>query len=164
MYSAYDQQSSRSPGSHRNQPQTGTLHRMPSRQFDAYAQAQMPQGGLYSPDDHSRSYEQQPRNYERLNNTIHAGGYGYDMGTPAGWNTNAFSQNGLGSLGGAAAARMKSQQRGGGRSALPSVSSVLADCRIQFLTFVRDGWSPHRHKAYPALRYPILAMGTATRC
>ena len=97
---------------------------MPSRQFDAYAP--LPQGNLYTPDDHARSYEQQPRNYDRLNATIHGGGgggYGYDMGAPAGWNTNAFSQNGLGSLGGAAGARMKSQQRGG-RSALPSVRSV----------------------------------------
>lgn len=125
MYSSYDQSTSRSPGSHRNQPQTGTLHRMPSRQFDAYAQ--VPQPALYNPDEHARSYEQ-PRNYERLNQTIHGAGYGYDMGTPAGWNAAAFSQNGLGSLGGAAAARMKSQQRGGGRSALPSVRS-LPDAR-----------------------------------
>jgi hypothetical protein len=124
MYSSYDQSASRSPGSHRNQPQTGTLHRMPSRQFDAYA---LPQGGnLYTPDEHARSYEQ-PRNYDRLNATVHGGGYGYDMGAPAGWNTNAFSQNGLGSLGGAAAARMKSQQRGG-RSALPSVRCLVPTC------------------------------------
>jgi hypothetical protein len=96
MYSAYDQSTSRSPGSHRNQPQTGTLHRMPSRQFDAYAQ-----GNPYAPE-------------------VHGGGYGgYDMGGPAAWNASAFSQNGLGSLGGAAATRMKSQQRG--RSALPTV-------------------------------------------
>jgi hypothetical protein len=120
MYSSYDQSSSRSPGSHRNQPQTGTLHRMPSRQFDAY---QMPQpSNLYTPDEHARSYEQ-PRNFDRLNATVHGGGYGYDMGSPAGWNANAFAQNGLGSLGGAATARMKSQQRGGGRSALPTVST-----------------------------------------
>jgi hypothetical protein len=118
MYSAYDQSTSRSPGSHRNQPQTGTLHRMPSRQFDAYAQ-----GNPYAPDDHARGYDQQqqqPRSFERMNQTVHGGGYGgYDMGGPAAWNASAFSQNGLGSLGGAAAARMKSQQRG--RSALPTV-------------------------------------------
>ena len=153
MYSAYDQSTSRSPGSHRNQPQSGTLHRMPSRQFDAYAP--LPQGSMYPQDEHARSYEQQqPRNYERLNQTMHAGGYGYDMGAPAGWNANAFTQNGLGSLGGAAAARMKSQQRGG-RSALPSVRSLTlipseldtdATCR-------RDGWNlPLR--ACPALPFP----------
>jgi hypothetical protein len=122
MYNNYEQASSaRSPGSHRNQPQS-TLHRMPSRQFDAYAP--LPQGNNMYQDDHARSYEQ-PRSYDRLNATVHgggAGGYGYDMGAPAGWNTNAFSQNGLGSLGGATA-RMKSQQRGG-RSALPSVSGL----------------------------------------
>lgn len=125
MYSTYDQQSSRSPGSHRNQP--GTLNRMPSRQFDAYQQ-QLSQTNLYQQqqqhhqqDDHQRAYDQ-PRAYnDRLNNTVHAG-YGYDMGAQQGWNTNAFSQNGLGSLGGAAGQRMKSQTRGGGRSALPAVS------------------------------------------
>lgn len=140
MYSAYDQSSSRSPGSHRNQSQTGTLHRMPSRQFDAYAQ--MPQASLYTPEDHSRTYDQ-PRNYERLNNTIHAGGYGYDMGAPAGWNTSAFSGNGLGSLGGAAAAaRMKSQQRG--RSALPS------------------GWmDPPPPQGLPSFALPGLSNGNA---
>lgn len=138
MYSAYDQSSSRSPGSHRNQSQTGTLHRMPSRQFDAYAQ--MPQASLYTPDDHSRTYDQ-PRNYERLNNTIHAGGYGYDMGAPAGWNTSAFSGNGLGSLGGAAAAaRMKSQQRG--RSALPSVSRPLDEHHPLFIYVFFSVWVP----------------------
>lgn len=121
MYSSgYDQNTSRSPIAQRNQSQAGSLHRMPSRQFDAYGQVTQP--NMYQQDDHQRAYDQ-PRNYERLNQTMHAGGYGYDMGQQAGWNTNAFSQSqGLGSLGGAAAARIKSQQRGGGgRSALPSV-------------------------------------------
>ncbi|KAF1947140.1 hypothetical protein EJ02DRAFT_175176 [Clathrospora elynae] len=119
MYSnGYDQTASRSPVAQRNQPQAGTLHRMPSRQFDAYGQAQ--QGNMYPPDEHQRAYEQ-PRNYERQTQTMHAGGYGYDMGTPAAWNASAFAQNGgLGSLGGAATSRMKSQQRGGARGALPS--------------------------------------------
>jgi hypothetical protein len=137
MYSAYDQSSSRSPGSHRNPQQSGTLHRMPSRQFDAYAP--LPQGNLYTPDDHARSYEQ-PRNYDRLNATVHGGGYGYDMGAPAGWNTTAFSQNGMGSLGGGAAARMKSQQRGGGRSQLPQVSRTGRGHRRPPLTAWTQGW------------------------
>lgn len=122
MYSSgYDQATSRSPIAQRNQTQTGSLHRMPSRQFDAYGQAQ-PQPTMYQHDDQQRSYDQ-PRTYERLNQTMHAGAaYGYDMGSATGWNTNAFAHNtGLGSLGGAAAARIKSQQRQGGRSALPSV-------------------------------------------
>ncbi|KAJ4367164.1 Peptidyl-prolyl cis-trans isomerase pin4 [Neocucurbitaria cava] len=140
MYSAYDQSTSRSPGSHRNQPQSGTLHRMPSRQFDAYSP--LPQPNMYPQDEHARSYEQQqPRNYERLNQTMHAGGYGYDMGTPAGWNANAFTQNGLGSLGGAAAARMKSQQRGG-RSALPS------------------GWMDPSSQGLPSFALPSLSNGS----
>jgi hypothetical protein len=129
MYSSYDQSASRSPGSHRNQPQSNTLHRMPSRQFDAYAP--LPQGNMYQ---HARSYEQ-PRGFDRQNATVHGGGYGYDMGAPAGWNTNAFSQNGMGSLGGAAAARMKSQQRGG-RSALPTVSSPEAPNMLLWLTIL----------------------------
>ncbi|KAF1957506.1 hypothetical protein CC80DRAFT_560846 [Byssothecium circinans] len=110
MYNAYDAPSSRSPGSHRHQPQT--LHRQPSRQFDAYGQ--LPPGGLYTAEDHARGYDQ-PRNYERLNQTIHSA-YNYDMGTPA-WNSNAFGQNTLGSLG--AASRLKQQGRGG-RSQLPT--------------------------------------------
>ncbi|KAJ4303041.1 Peptidyl-prolyl cis-trans isomerase pin4 [Kalmusia sp. IMI 367209] len=119
MYSAYDPPSSRSPGSHRHQPQT--LHRQPSRQFDAYGQ--LPPGGLYTAEDHARGYDQ-PRNYDRLNATIHSP-YNYDMGAQA-WNASAFGQNTIGSLGGATS-RIKQQGRGGGgggggggRSALPA--------------------------------------------
>ncbi|KAL5121765.1 Peptidyl-prolyl cis-trans isomerase pin4 [Pleosporales sp. CAS-2024a] len=113
MYSAYDQQPSRSPGAHRNPPPASSLHRMPSRQFDAYAQ--MPQ---YPHDDHARTYDQ-PRTYDRLNATVHGAAYPYDMAAPAAWNANAFAHNGMASLGAAAAARLKSQQRAA-RSALPS--------------------------------------------
>lgn len=110
MYSTYDPPSSRSPGSHRHQPQT--LHRQASRQFDAYGQ--LPTGGLYTAEDHARGYDQ-PRNYERLNATIHSG-YGYDLAAP-GWNANAFGQNTtLSTLG--ASNRMKTSTRG--RSALPT--------------------------------------------
>jgi hypothetical protein len=120
MYSTYDPPSSRSPGAHRHQPQTQTLHRQPSRQFDAYGQ--LPPAGLYTAEDHAR-YDQPPRNYDRLNATIHSA-YGYDMGggAPAAWNTNAFSQNNpLSSMGGTG--RMK--QSGRGRSALPAVSDAI---------------------------------------
>jgi hypothetical protein len=160
MYS-YDQQTSRSPGSHRNQPQTGTLHRMPSRQFDAYAP--LPQANLYTPDDHARTYDQPRNNYDRLNATVHGGGYGYDMGAPAGWNTNAFSQNSMGSLGGAAAARMKSQQRGGGRSALPTVSQLTAS-RITphmrpLLTHCLQGWMDQSAQGLPTFAIPNINNG-----
>ncbi|KAF2005500.1 hypothetical protein P154DRAFT_339291 [Amniculicola lignicola CBS 123094] len=112
MYSAYDPPSSRSPGSHRHQP--NQLHRQPSRQFDAYGQ--LPPQGLYTAEDHARGYEQPRNNYDRLNATIHSG-YGYDMGTPA-WNSNAFAQNSALSTLGGAGGRMKPSGRG--RSALPS--------------------------------------------
>ena len=112
MYSAYDAPSSRSPGSHRHQP--NTLHRQTSRQFDAYGQ--LPPQGLYTAEDHARGYEQ-PRNYDRLNQTIHSP-YNYDMGAQA-WNSNAFGQNTMGAMGGGTS-RVK--QQGRGRSALPTVS------------------------------------------
>lgn len=120
MYSAYDPPSSRSPGSHRHQPQT--LHRQPSRQFDAYGQ--LPAQGLYTAEDHARGYDQQPRNYDRLNQTIHGSPYTYDMGAAA-WNANAFGQNTIGALGSGASSRMKQQGRGAARSALPAVSDAL---------------------------------------
>lgn len=167
MYSAYDQQASRSPGSHRNPQQNSTLHRMPSRQFDAYAP--LPQ---YGQEDHARSYEQ-PRNYDRLNATVHGGGYGYDMGAPAGWNTNAFAQNGMGSLGGAAAARMKSQQRGGGggRSALPSVSSPSTPStpstaphmqRHASTDVVMQGWMDQSPQGLPTFALPSMNNGNGS--
>jgi hypothetical protein len=126
--SYYDPPSSRSPGSHRHQPQQQqTLHRQPSRQFDAYGQ--LSQGVLYTIDDHAqaRGYEppppppqQQPRGYERANATVHSPyGYAETGGGNAmnAWNTTAFSQNpGLSSLGGARG--MKQAPRG--RSQLPA--------------------------------------------
>lgn len=160
MYS-YDQQSSRSPGSHRNQPQSSTLHRMPSRQFDAYAPLAQP--NMYTPDDHARTYDQQPRNYDRLNATVHgAGGYGYDMGAPAGWNSSTFSQNGMASLGGAAAARMKSQQRGGGRSALPSVRDRRPLRTVQSLTTFSQGWMDQSPQGLPTFALPNMNNGNSS--
>ena len=169
MYSAYDQQSSRSPGSHRNQP--GTLNRMPSRQFDAYQQQlgqqqqQQQQQQLYpQQDDHQRGYDQ-PRSYnDRLNNPIHAG-YGYDMGPQQGWNSNAFAQNGLGSLGGAAGQRMKSQTRGGGaRSALPSVrrSARAETASFNYVANTLQGWMeppPPQPQGLPSFALPGLGNG-----
>lgn len=107
----YDNPSSRSPGSQRHQPQT--LHRQPSRQFDAYGQLNQ---GLYTPDDHQARYDASRYN-DRLNATIHAGYGGYELGGAQGWNANAFGQNNsLAAIN--ATTRMKPSTRG--RSALPA--------------------------------------------
>ncbi|KAK8221000.1 putative R3H domain protein [Phyllosticta capitalensis] len=107
----YENPSSRSPGSHRHQPQT--LHRQPSRQFDAYGQLN---SGIYPQDDHQSRYDSSRYN-DRLNATIHAGYSGYELGGAQGWNANAFAgNNGLAALN--ATTRMKPSSRA--RSALPS--------------------------------------------
>ncbi|KAF2841552.1 hypothetical protein M501DRAFT_929146 [Patellaria atrata CBS 101060] len=109
----YDNPSSRSPGSHRHQP--NTLHRQPSRQFDAYGQ--LP-SGLYTAEDHAARYDA-PRYNDRMN-TLHSNynGASYDMGPSSAWNSSAFGQNHtLSAIGGPS--RMKPQTRGG-RSALPT--------------------------------------------
>ncbi len=107
----YEPPSARSPGSHRHQQQT--LHRQSSRQFDAYGQ--MP-SGLYTADDHAAGYE--PNRYDRINATMQASNYGYDMPSTHTWNAGGFGgANTLGAMG--ATGRMKASARG--RSALPSV-------------------------------------------
>lgn len=100
----YEPPLARSPGSHRHQQQT--LHRQSSRQFDAYGQ--MP-SGLYTADDHAAGYE--PNRYDRINATVQANSYGYEMPGTQTWNAGGF--------GGANTGRMKAPARG--RSALPSV-------------------------------------------
>lgn len=108
----YEPPSARSPGSQRHQPQT--LHRQSSRQFDAYGQ--MP-SGLYTADDHAARFE--PNRYDRLNATVQAGNYGYDMPGAQTWNASGFvGANTLGAMG--ATGRMKAPTARG-RTALPSV-------------------------------------------
>jgi len=109
---------SRSPGSHRHQQ---TLHRQPSRQFDAYAPAP---NGLYTAEDHAASY--MPRyNGDRLNATLHASNYGgYDLNGSQAWtsfNPNQNNNNTLAALG--ATTRMKPSSRR--RSVLPSVRLIV---------------------------------------
>jgi hypothetical protein len=107
----YDQAASRSPNSHRVAPQT--LHRQPSRQFDAYNQ--MP-NTLYGPEDHSR-YD--TNRYDRMNPVLQGGGYGYELPQAQTWNPNAFGGgHGFNAFG--ATGRMKAASRG--RSGLPAVS------------------------------------------
>ncbi|MCJ1483901.1 hypothetical protein MMC06_004069 [Schaereria dolodes] len=103
----YDHSSSRSPGSHRYQPQT--LHRQPSRQFDAYGQMPTP---LYTPDDHNSRYDR----FDRMNAAM-PGGYGYELPGAQTWNPSAFGGgNNFPAFG--ATGRMKSTSRG--RTALPT--------------------------------------------
>ncbi|KAK4963735.1 Peptidyl-prolyl cis-trans isomerase pin4 [Elasticomyces elasticus] len=106
----YETPTTRSSATQRHQPQT--LHRQPSRHFDAYGH--LP-SGLYTAEDHAARYDS-PRYNDRMNATIH-GGYGqYDLGQQA-WNGTAFGPNNtLTALG--ATNRMKSGSRG--RSALPA--------------------------------------------
>lgn len=106
----YDQTTSRSPGAHRHQPQT--LHRQPSRHFDAYGQ--MP-NNVYTPEDHNLRYEG-PR-FDRMNATGPGAGYNnYDVSQP--WPTNPFhAANPFPNFG--STGRMKSNPRG--RSGLPTV-------------------------------------------
>lgn len=114
-----------SPGSQRRQ-QAQTLHRQPSRQFDAYGNLSQ---GLYTAEDHAAQSYAMPRYNDRLNATLHSNYGGYDMGGAQAWNTFGHSQNNqLAALG--ATTRMKSQTRG--RSALPAVSRASQVARIRY--------------------------------
>ena len=135
----YDNAPGGSPGMSRLQTQT--LHRQPSRQFDAYGQlgshmpntfyANPPTSSTPSIEEHGARF-QAPRYNDRLNATMHhhfgaggiggpgAGGGGYDMPGLTGWNASAFSQgNSLAPVGGATTARLKPNARG--RAGLPPV-------------------------------------------
>jgi hypothetical protein len=111
----YDQSSSRSPGAHRHQQQT--LHRQPSRQFDAYGQ--MP-SAIYTPEDHSSSFGS--NRFDRMAAGVPNGSYGYDMGAAQTWNPNAFGGGqGFNTFG--ATGRMKPVTRG--RTGIPNVSDAV---------------------------------------
>lgn len=140
----YENAPGRSPGVNRLQSQT--LHRQPSRQFDAYGQlgSHMSTGLYVNPptsstptiDENGPRFDA-PRYNDRLNATMHGhfgggsgmgggggGGGGYDMTGLAGWNASAFSQsNTLAPVGGATTARLKPNVRG--RAGLPPVSLIL---------------------------------------
>ncbi|KAI4246695.1 MAG: hypothetical protein L6R42_009826, partial [Xanthoria sp. 1 TBL-2021] len=105
----YDQPASRSPGAQRHQQPT--LHRQPSRQFDAYAQMQNP---IYQPEDTTPRYD--GNRFDRINPTMQGAAYGYEMPSAQTWNPNAFAgPNGFSAFG--ATGRMRPTPRG--RSALP---------------------------------------------
>lgn len=117
----YDSMPSRSPQAQRN----GSLHRQPSRPFEAAYGGHLP-SGLYAPDEHSRF---DPNGYQMRNATI--GGYGntgYDMGGNN-WNNGAFGQNNtLNGLGGTGSRRPQSK----GRAGLPSVSLEKGSHEIHY--------------------------------
>lgn len=129
----YDQASSRSPGSHRHQQQT--LHRQPSRQFDAYGQ--MP-STLFTPDDHGPRYD--TNRFDRMTAAMQGGGYGYDPSGSQSWNPGAFGGgNHFHNFG--ATGRMKSTSRG--RSTLPTVRSALRTIHSQFWFSLADAEPRH---------------------
>lgn len=121
----YDQSSSRSPGSHRQQQQM--LHRQPSRHFEAYGTMPNP-NSIYTPDDQSTRFE--TNRFDRMNGPVQGSGYSYEMPQAQTWNANAFSgNNNFQSF--APTPRMKSSSRG--RAPLPTV--CLSSLRTSFLRF-----------------------------
>jgi len=109
----YDPASSRSPGAHRHQQQT--LHRQPSRQFDAYGP--MP-NNVYGQEDHTMRYDN--HRFERMSPGLQNGAYGYEIPGAQTWNPSAFGGGNHQFSHFGATGRMKAQPRG--RSALPPVS------------------------------------------
>ncbi|KAG2411590.1 hypothetical protein HFD88_009146 [Aspergillus terreus] len=105
----HDNSSARSPGSQRHQQ---TLHRQPSRQFDAYGPMPV---NLY--DDPMARYD--TGRLDRLNPSLHNNSYAYDLPGSQTWNPNGFAN--AQALGGirSASASLKTTSRPG-RAGLPS--------------------------------------------
>lgn len=106
----YDPVSSRSPGAHRHQQQT--LHRQPSRQFDAYGP--MP-NNIYPQEDHNLRYDN--NRFDRMNQGMQNGGYTYEPLGAQSWNPTAFGGGNSQFPNFGATGRMKPPARG--RSGLP---------------------------------------------
>ncbi|KAL3476465.1 hypothetical protein BJX99DRAFT_140478 [Aspergillus californicus] len=105
----HDNSSARSPGSQRHQQ---SLHRQPSRQFDAYGAMPV---NLY--EDPMARYDN-PR-IDRLNPSLHNNSYAYDLPGSQTWNPNGFAN--AQALGGirSASASMKTGSRST-RAGLPT--------------------------------------------
>lgn len=105
----HDNPSARSPGSQRH---TQTLHRQPSRQFDAYGP--MPVNFYEEP---MARYE--PARVDRLNPSLHNPAYAYDLSNSHSWNPNGFANSHV--LGGirSASSSLKTSSTGA-RAGLPS--------------------------------------------
>lgn len=112
----YDPLSSRSPGAHRHQQQT--LHRQPSRQFDAYGP--MP-NNIYTQEDQNLRYDN--NRFDRMNPGMQNGGYTYEPLGAQSWSPTAFGGGNNQFAGFGAPGRMKPPARG--RSGLPSVRRTL---------------------------------------
>jgi hypothetical protein len=113
----YENPSSRSPGSHRHQPQT--LHRQSSRQFDAYSG--LPTNALYTAEDHAAQQSFVPRYDERMQSQTLNPGFPNFMNNP--WNSyGPGPNNNLAALG--ATTRVK-PVAGRGRAGLPTVCPIF---------------------------------------
>lgn len=111
----YDNSSSRSPGSHRHNPQM--LHRQPSRHFDAYGT--LPAGAMFSPDDQMAQQNFAPR-YDRVGTATLNSTFSFVQDP---WNSFPAAQNNsLAALG--PTTRMKSLTNRGGRTGIPTVSTL----------------------------------------
>ncbi|KAB8279260.1 hypothetical protein BDV30DRAFT_73300 [Aspergillus minisclerotigenes] len=105
----YHDNQARSPGSQRHQQ---TLHRQPSRQFDAYGPMPV---NLY--EDPMSRYE--TGRLERLNPPLHNNNYAYDLSGSQTWNPNGFANpQALGAIR-SASTSLKTTSRTG-RSGLPT--------------------------------------------
>lgn len=106
----HDNPSARSPGSQRHQQ---TLHRQPSRQFDAYGAMPF---NFY--EDPMARYE--ASRLERLTPSLQNASYAYDLPGSQTWNPNGFANTqALGAVRSASASLKTATSRG--RAGLPTV-------------------------------------------
>lgn len=152
----HDNPSARSPGSQRH-PQT--LHRQPSRQFDAYGPMPV---NLY--EDPMARYD--TARLERLNPSLN-NSYAYDLGGSQTWNPNGFANpQALGGIR-SASSSLKSNTRGG-RAGLPTVrlywfflqTLITAELTWQ----LRPGWisNPASRAPFPLVSVPVRSR--AVQC
>ena len=153
----HDNPSARSPGSQRH-PQT--LHRQPSRQFDAYGPMPV---NLY--EDPMARYD--TARLERLNPSLN-NSYAYDLGGSQTWNPNGFANpQALGGIR-SASSSLKSNARGG-RAGLPTVRFgiplfLCCDGKITNLAISRPGWisNPASRAPFPLVSVPVRSR--AVQC
>lgn len=132
----HEHPSARSPGSQRH-PQT--LHRQPSRQFDAYGPMSV------------NFYEEPMARYDtgrldRLNPSVQESAYAYDLTGSQTWNPNGFANpQGLGSIRSASSSLKTTNSRG--RAGLPTVR--LSHCFL--------------HRVFLRVRLSLVALLICSR-